>query len=47
MKSVLNYILMGKSVVGAAATAVVTSAVGCPVVMGTILVGGTVLLLRN
>lgn len=34
--------LMGKSVVGAAATAVVTSAVGGPVVMGTILVGGTV-----
>ncbi len=34
--------MMGKSVVGAAATAVVTSAVGGPVVMGTILVGGTV-----
>lgn len=34
--------MMGKSVVGAAATAVVTSAVGGPVVMGTILLGGTV-----
>jgi hypothetical protein len=34
--------MMGKSVVGAAATSVVTAAVGGPVVMGTILVGGTV-----
>nr|OEJ76636.1 hypothetical protein BH720_03510 [Desertifilum tharense IPPAS B-1220] len=33
--------MMGSSVTGAAATAVVTSAVGGPLVMGTILVGGT------
>lgn len=32
---------MGSNVAGAAATAVVTSAVGGPVVMGAILVGGT------
>ena len=32
---------MGKSVVGAAATSVVTAAVGGPVVMSTILVAGT------
>lgn len=33
--------MMGSSVTGAAATAVVTSAVGGPLVMGTILIGGT------
>ncbi|HEY9802585.1 MAG TPA: hypothetical protein V6D25_19640 [Leptolyngbyaceae cyanobacterium] len=33
--------LMGSSVTGAAATAVVTSTVGGPLVMGTLLVGGT------
>ncbi len=33
--------MMGSSVSGAAATAVVTSAVGGPIVMGTLIVGGT------